>query len=129
VSRVSEKHNKSSLPEAFKYAIAGIVNTAKTERNFKIELAAAALALIASALLALEPAEWVLIIILIVLVLALELVNSALESLVDLASPATHPLAKHAKDASAAAVLIAALGAAAGGMIIFIFAALRLWGA
>ena len=111
-------HN--SLFTAFSFAWEGIVATFKRERNFKIELVIAALALIVSAVLQLEPLEWVLIIILIALVLALELANSALESLVDLASPEQHPLAKQAKDAMAGAVLVSALLAAVCGLIIFI---------
>lgn len=122
----SHRH-RSSLPRAFGFAWSGIVATFKRERNFKIELGVAALALVASSLLALEPMEWIIIIILIALVLALELVNSALESVVDLASTEIQPLAKYAKDAAAGAVLVAAFGAAAGGCIIFVSAALRLW--
>ncbi len=126
--RRPQKHHRSSLPSAFSFAWAGIVATFRRERNFKIELIVAILTLGASALLALEPLEWVLIIILIVLVLASELINSALESAIDLAQPETHPLAQYAKDATAAAVFVTALGAAVGGCIIFINAALRLWG-
>jgi len=125
---VSEKRRKTSLADAFKYAFAGIANTAKSERTFRIELVVAVLTLAAAALLRLEPVEWVLIIILIVMVLVLELINSALESFIDLTSPDIHPLAKYAKDATAAAVLVAALGAAVGGAFLFISAALRLWG-
>lgn len=51
------------------------------------------------------------------LVLSLELVNSAVEALVDLISPGQHPLAGAAKDLSAAAVLVAALGAAFVGLV------------
>ena len=52
-------------------------------------------------------------------VIALELVNTAIEALVDLISPARHPLAKIAKDTAAAAVLCAAVGAAIVGVIVF----------
>lgn len=51
------------------------------------------------------------------LVVALELLNSSMEALVDLVSPEEHPLAGAAKDMSAAAVLVASLGAAAVGLI------------
>ena len=125
---MSEKRKRTSLPEAFKYAFEGIANTAKSEQSFRIELTVAVLVLIASALLRLEPVEWALIIIFVVMVLVLELINSALESFIDLASPNIHPLAKYAKDATAAAVLVAAAGAVAGGSFLFVSAALRLWG-
>lgn len=118
---------KTSLLATFKYALVGIVNTVKHERSFRIELVVAAFALAAAWVLKLEAVEWALVIVLIVIVLALELVNSALESFIDLASPAVNPLAKYAKDAMAAAVLVAALGALAGGLCLYISAACRLW--
>lgn len=52
------------------------------------------------------------------LVLSLELVNTALEAVVDLVSPQVHPLAKVAKDAAAAAVLVASIGAALVGLVV-----------
>jgi diacylglycerol kinase len=125
---MSGKRRHIKLTEAFRCAGSGIVQTVKAERNIKIELACAACAVVVSAALALEPVEWALIVVLIVLVLGLELANSAVESLVDLASPDAHPLARHAKDAMAGAVLVVAAGAAASGLLIFIHAALRLGG-
>lgn len=120
---------QSTLAQSFKYAVAGIVSTVRDGRNIKIELGIGAAVLVVSALLSLQPHEWALIIVMIALVLALELANSAVESVVDLMCPEVHPLAKHAKDAMAGAVLIAALASVAVGLIIFISAALRLWGA
>jgi len=125
---VSKKSRKTSLLDAFKYASAGVINTAKSERSFRIELVVAILAIIAAAVLQLQPVEWALIIIFIVIVLVLELINSALESFIDLTNPDIHPLAKYAKDATAAAVLVAAVGAAVGGTFLFVSAGLRLWG-
>ncbi|MDR1358647.1 MAG: diacylglycerol kinase family protein [Coriobacteriales bacterium] len=126
---MSAVRSAEGLAAAFKHALSGIAHIIRHERNIKIELAFAALALIASVLLRLEPLEWAAVIILIALVLALELANSALESLTDLASPDQHPLAKRAKDAMAGAVLVAAVGAVAAGLVIFVSAALRLGGA
>ena len=123
------RQKKTSFFGAFKYAWSGIVATFKSERNFKVELGCAAFALVAAGMFALEPLEWAIIILLIVLVLVLELLNSALESLTDLASPAKHPLAKYVKDAMAGAVLLASIGSVVIGLIIFIHAGLRLWGA
>ena len=126
---MSAKDKKAGLLESFRFAWAGIIQTAKSERNFKIELCCAVFALIASAVLGLSPLEWSIIIVMIVIVLTLELANSALESLTDLSSPDQHPLAKQAKDAMAGAVLLAAIGSVVIGLIIFCNAALRLWGA
>ena len=125
---MKQSRKRSSLLSAFGHAFAGIGQTAKSELSFRIELVIAVLALIASALLRLEPVEWALIIIFIVVVLVLELINSALEAFIDLTSPDIHPLAKYAKDATAAAVLVAAVGAAIGGSFLFISAGLRLLG-
>ena len=58
--------------------------------------------------------------ILFALVLSLELVNTAIEAVVDLASPDIHPLAKLSKDAAAGAVLISAIISAVIGLMIFI---------
>ncbi len=122
------QRGKTSLPDAFTYAWFGIMATFKEERNFRIELIIAVVALIAAVILSLEPLEWAVIILLITLVLALELANSALESVTDLVSPDTHPLAKYTKDAMAGAVLIAAFGAVVIGLVIYISAGLRLLG-
>lgn len=90
------------------FAWAGVTHAYRTQPNFRIETWAAALA----ALLALWlQAPLAPVALACALVLALELVNTALEAVVDLVSPERHPLAKVAKDAAAAAVLLASLGA------------------
>lgn len=90
------------------FAWAGIVQTYRVQANFRIEVwagvIAAGLALVLHAPLA--P-----ILLACALVLSVELLNTALEAVVDLASPGWHPLAKAAKDAAAGAVLAASLGA------------------
>lgn len=118
----------TSLTKAVRYACSGVAATFRNERNFRIEVLVGVLALVACVLLALEPAEWAIVILLIALVLILELMNSALERLTDLASPEVHPLAKYVKDAMAGAVLIAALASLIIGLVIYISAGLRLWG-
>ena len=64
----------------------------------------------------------------IALVISLEAVNTALEYLTDLVSPERHPLAGKAKDVAAAAVLIAAIGSAIVGLLIFVPKFSRLFG-
>jgi diacylglycerol kinase len=68
--------------------------------------------------LGIEPLEWAILILAIGLVWTAEFVNTALEAVVDLASPATHPLARVGKDVGAAAVLISAMLAVIIGLII-----------
>jgi len=92
----------------------------RTTPNFWVHIAAAALALAAAILLGLPPSDIALVVLTIALILVVEAVNTALESLCDLVSPAYHPLVKRAKDISAAAVLISALAAVAVAGLLFL---------
>jgi diacylglycerol kinase (ATP) len=100
----------SNLFVSFKYAWAGISYAFKTQRNFRIHVSVCALAIGMGVCLKLESVEIAVIGITSGLVLALELVNTAIESLVDLTVKQTyHELAKIAKDCAAGAVLVSAL--------------------
>ena len=100
----------SNLFTSFRYAWAGISYAFKTQRNFRIHISVCVLALGLSLVLRLAAIEVVVIGITSGLVLTLELLNTALESLVDLTVKQTyHELAKIAKDCAAGAVLISAL--------------------
>ena len=110
-----------NLPASFKYALTGILNTLKKERNFKIHVCAAVCALILSIVLKISVVEFVCILISITMVLSAELINTAIEAVVDLyVKDRIHPLAKAAKDAAAGAVLITAINAVAVGAAIFL---------
>lgn len=86
------------------FAWAGLVTVWRTQPNFRIEVFAALLATVLGYGLHVNLAPiWLAC----ALVLSLEVVNTALEALTDLASPEIHPLAKVAKDAAAGAVLLA----------------------
>ncbi|MBN3874298.1 MULTISPECIES: diacylglycerol kinase family protein [unclassified Nostoc] len=100
----------SNLFVSFKYAWAGISYSFQTQRNFRIHVSVCALAIALSVFLHLQAVEIAVIGITSGLVLALELLNTAIESLVDLTVKQTyHELAKIAKDCAAGAVLISAL--------------------
>lgn len=90
------------------FAWAGVAHAYRSQPNFRIEVWAAVAALSLTALLR---APFAPITLCCALVLSLELVNTALEAVVDLASPERRPLAKAAKDAAAGAVLVASGGA------------------
>lgn len=95
---------------SFKYAWAGVSYAFRTQRNFRIHVAVGALAISLGIFLQLKPVEIAVIAITCGLVMALELLNTAIESLVDLTVKQTyHELAKIAKDCAAAAVLISAM--------------------
>jgi diacylglycerol kinase (ATP) len=97
---------------SFKYAWAGLSYAFNTQRNFRIHLALGALAIGLSAFLRLRAVEMAVIGLTIGAVLAMELLNTAIESVVDLTVKQTyHELAKIAKDCAAGAVLVSALAA------------------
>ncbi|MGH7727606.1 MAG: diacylglycerol kinase [Vulcanimicrobiaceae bacterium] len=111
--------HENRLWASFDYAFSGLVYAARTQPNMRIHLAAGALALAASLFLRLGRAYVALIVIAIVLVIGAELVNTAVEAIVDLLTVAHHPLAKVAKDAAAGAVMVVSLGAAIVGYLAF----------
>ena len=117
---------RHDLPAAFGYAFAGLRTAWRAEPNLRIHAALTALALIGAWLLRLPLLGWALVIFAIALVVSAELMNSAVEAVVDLVSPEEHPLAKRAKDVAAAAVLVAAAGALAIGILIVLWAIGRL---
>ena len=111
---------KPPITKSFAYAFEGIFTCIRKERNMKIHCVMAVLVVAAGVILGLSPVEWCICLGLFGLVMALELVNTAVEAVVDLVTGEYHPLAKIAKDTAAGAVLIAAIMAAAAGLIIFV---------
>ena len=114
------RSGKGKLYKSFGYAFQGIGNTILHERNMQIHCCVAALVVIFGFLLKISVAEWMVCLLLFALVMSFELVNTALEAVVDLVTLEKKPLAKKAKDAAAGAVLMSAIIAAIlGGMIFF----------
>lgn len=111
--------NRQPLLESFSHAFDGIM-TGVEERNMKIHFGFTILVVLFGLLLKISATEWCLCFVLFGLILGLELVNTAIEAVVDLVTEEYRPLAKRAKDAAAGAVLIAAIMAAITGLIIFI---------
>jgi diacylglycerol kinase len=94
---------------SFGYAFEGLVTLVRTQPNFRVHLLVACLALGLGIVLGLTPPELALVVLTAAVVLVVEAINTCLETVCDLVSPAYHPLVKKAKDVSAAAVLIAAV--------------------
>lgn len=111
---------KTPLHKSFGYAFAGILTCIRQERNMRIHLTAAILVIAAGTILRISAAEWMICLILFGLVMSLEMVNTALEAVVDLVTQEKKPLAKKAKDAAAGAVLVSAIMAAVIGLMIFV---------
>lgn len=101
------------------YALAGIATMLRTQHNAWLHLAATLAVILAALGLGVSAGEWMALILAIVIVWSAEALNTAFERLCDVAHPDFHPLVKQAKDVAAAAVLIAATGAIAVGLIIF----------
>ena len=101
-----------NLLTSFRYAWAGVRYAFSTQRNFRIHTFAGALVLTAGILLQLEPIALSILALTSAFVMILELLNTALESVVDLTvGQSYHELAKIAKDCAAGAVLLSAIAA------------------
>lgn len=108
-----------TLLESFSYAISGILYALKTQRNMRIHFSAALLVLTTSFLFNFTIVELLFILFSIAFVIITELVNTAIESAIDLVTLEYHPLAKIAKNVAAGAVLVAAINSVVVGYMIF----------
>lgn len=105
---------------SFTYAWQGINALFRTEHNAWIHAGLTALVVILSFLYNISPTEWCLVVIVTCMVWITEIINTAIEKMMDHITPERHPVVKLVKDLSAAAVLIAAAAAVITGGIIFI---------
>jgi diacylglycerol kinase len=108
-----------SLPRSFYYAIRGVLRSLKTERNLRIHFFAVAYVLWFSRYFQLEPLEYAVLFLALGSVLVCELVNTAIESAINLYSGNYSDYAKFAKDAAAGAVLVSAAVSVAVGVALF----------
>jgi len=107
-----------SRARSFRYAFAGWWFVIRTQRNAWIHAVVSVVVVLAGLWLGLSTIEWAVIFLAIALVWTAEFINTALEAVVDLASPQQHHLARVGKDVGAAAVLIAAISSALVGFLI-----------
>lgn len=108
-----------NLIESFNFAIEGVIHVLRTHRNMRIHLAVAIAVMVAAVWTGVSRFELIALLLSIAFVLFAEMVNSAIEQTVDLATTAFDPLAKLAKDIAAGAVLIASINAVAVGYLVF----------
>ena len=94
---------------SFKCAFEGIGHAFVEGRNFKVQFAVGVVAVVLGIVLGIDATQWAVIVTCIGVVLGGECVNTAIEAVVDLASPDYHKLAKVAKDCAAGAVLVASI--------------------
>ncbi len=108
------------LLKSFSFAITGIKTAIWSERNMRIHLVISTFVIACSFFFSLTQAEWIFVILAIGGMISLELVNTALERVVNLITEEFHPLAKQAKDIAAGAVFVYAVMAVVIGILIFL---------
>ncbi len=109
-----------NLIDSFKHAFEGIGVAIKSERNLQIHIAIMFLVIIFGIILKISVVEWFVCLLLFGGVISLEMINTAIETTVDLITMERNPKAKLAKDASAGAVLVMAIVSVIIGLIIFV---------
>lgn len=109
----------TSRVKSFGYAFEGCWYVLRTQPNTWIHALATALAVVLGFIFQITTVEWGLVIVAITFVWMGEFFNTAIEAVVDMASPEYHPLAKVAKDVAAAGVLVGAIGSIAIALIVF----------
>ncbi|MFP7297593.1 diacylglycerol kinase family protein [Neobacillus niacini] len=108
------------LWKSFNFALIGIQTALRTERNMRIHLLVSLIVIGCSIFFSISKTEWLFVIVAIGGVFSLELINTAIETIVDLITKEYHPLAKQAKDIAAGAVFIYTVTAVVVGIFIFI---------
>ncbi len=114
-----EKLGNRNFLDAWKNAINGIIYATTTQSNVKKQLVIAVVVMIISLFFKLSKAEFLILIFAVVLIIFAEMLNTAIETVVDLYIDVYHPKAKVAKDVGAGAVVIAAVNAVIVGYFLF----------
>ena len=122
ISRDERKRQKGikKFLLSFTYPIKGLRYAYRNEQNLAVDVGVALLVTIAGFIFKLNLVEWAILALTIGLVISCELINTAIEAVVDLVTEDYHPLAKVAKDTAAAAVFVFAIVAIIVGLIIFL---------
>ncbi|WP_053367177.1 diacylglycerol kinase family protein [Bacillus sp. FJAT-27245] len=111
---------RGRLLKSFGFAITGLLTAIQKERNMQIHIFAGVATICLSVFFSISKLEWLFILLAIAGMLSLELLNTAVERVVDLVTQEYHPVAKQAKDIAAAAVLVYACMSVLVGLIIFL---------
>ncbi|MBU8916490.1 diacylglycerol kinase family protein [Neobacillus sp. 114] len=122
-----DKPKRRKFWDTFAYATEGIVTALKQERNMRFHAISAVIVIAFGLFFAITKIEWLFILVSIGGMFSLELLNTAIERVVDLATNEYKPLAKQAKDIAAGAVFIFAIIALVMGIVIFLPYVLKLF--
>jgi len=121
-----DKRKRFNFLNSFSFAGSGIRNAVQNERNMRFHLISSLIVLGFSFYFSISKLEWIFILFAIGGMFTLELINTAIERIVDLVTEEYHPLAKQAKDIAAGAVLVYAILTMIVGFIIFLPYVLKL---
>lgn len=113
------KNDHPSFRKSFLFAIQGFRTAVRTERNIKVMLAGGAFTIVLGLVVGLDAVSWAVVLLCCGVVISAELLNTAVETVVDLVSPEFHPLAGRAKDIAAAAVWVLSMLVAVVGIIVY----------
>ena len=111
--------SQHSIWRSMGFAFEGLRYAFSNQRSLRIESIIAGIIVVIGFALDISRLEWVIVIISIFFIIGVELVNTAIEAVVDLVSPEYHPVAKVAKDVASAAVLTSGVGGLVAGLVIF----------
>ena len=122
ISRDERKNEKGikKFINSFKYPFSGLRYAYKNEQNLAVDIGIAVIVIIAGILLKVSIVEWAILAITVGLVISFELINTAIEAVVDLVTEEFHPLAKIAKDTASAATFVASIIAAGMWLTVFL---------
>lgn len=107
------------LMSSFGFAWRGIRTAVREQRNMRIHLGIALLVIVAGVYFSISLTDWCIVALAIALVLTAELINTSIENLADMVEARPHPQIGKVKDAAAGGVLLAAIGAAVTGILVF----------
>ena len=112
------RKGQQGVGRSFEHAYRGVISAVRTQRNMRFHVFAAVAVLVGSLLVGVSEVELAMLVLTILVVFVTEMLNTALEFVVDLVTEEYHPLAKLAKDVSAGAVLVSSVGAVLVGYLI-----------
>jgi diacylglycerol kinase (ATP) len=108
-----------TIIDSFNYAFEGLIHVLRTQRNMRVHFVAAVVVLVVAIAIGVSKIELIALLISIVFVLVAEMINTAVEGAIDVATSSFDPMAKLAKDIAAGAVLLSTINAVAVGYLVF----------
>jgi diacylglycerol kinase (ATP) len=111
---------KKKPQDSFRYATEGLMHCFRTQRHMQIHFVLMILVLLSALMVGMDKRDVILLLVCIVLVISAEMVNTAIETVVDMVTQQYHPLAKLAKDVAAGAVMVCSLNAVIVGLLLFL---------